>query len=1057
MPYIIIFLLFVSLPSFSKDIFLGEGEAKIYSVTQDSVIHIGEQDYDRLIVVENQDLDTFGSITLNDKDIHSASWMGPYGNYLILIPGNATDAHIQVKPLESSAVSTTVKLSLLSLQGKSANFMKGLENYTVANDLRIKKYLGHANRTAPPIAHFSAAEQYFEQDRATFYLGLALYEKGIALKETGARQEAVDALKKSIEIWSEHHPIQALRALNPLGLTYWHMGQLQEALSQFEEIMNTYTDELNSLVLAQAVNNAGLINWELGELTEAKKLFYQSLEINGVRLNAAFLTTQNIITAINQGDDRKNTAATLNNLALIYDGLGDPETAEIIWLAYIQLSENLSGRLTPAKAKNNLAMHYLKKGDYEHAQELLESACPIFEQNGNNRWLSLCRHNLGVFYDNLGMLKLAEIYFKKALALRDPKNHPVGHMASLHKLATIYGKQNKHTTALRLSQELLALAETHDHARFKALSHLNQYSLYRQQDNLQKAGSHIEPAVRYSQNSPHKRLAASIQITRAEWLMDNGNYVQAIEILSREIKSLKKIWHTGLLSRANNLLAQAYYLTQDFTESERVINEEITNLRFYLGSSEDAKINDSVQRMLKETRSLNALILHKLGKSQQAFLETMHQRSQFQSATRHRQEDTSSLHSEQMTAWLQAIQDKSEALENRQLSSADKERIENDIIELKARIDFSYQHMPPADKPPIQLHDIQKQLSDDVLLLVYAVGDVGGLSWWISHDQFVTHPLPPKLQLKERIALSRLELTGQSREHHHTKQLASILTGPLSEFKAVKTIQLITDEPLNLLPLGSLPDARYKQTQPIVASSAVQRINTPDAVTRSPYRIPKQVRALVVTDPVYSPQDKRLTHPPGETEAINAYPRLIHTQHETEFIAHQFNATTLSGFAANKRHFLSLDLQPFRVLHMASHAFFHPDIPGLSSLALSAYTPQGQTQPSAYVRAMDIAALPNNLDLTVLSGCETGLGQADDALGLSGLTESFLEAGSKHVVASLWQVDDQASSRFMAYFYQFLGDQQAVDQAFWSAQKAMLKNPRTRHPKYWAGWFLIKQ
>jgi hypothetical protein len=154
MPYVTVFLLFVSLPSFSKSIFLSEEESKIYSVSQDTVIHIDDQDYDRLIVVENQDLDTYGSIQLNDKDINSASWMGPYGNYLIHIPGNATEFTIRVKPLESSVDSTTVKLTLLSLQGKSANFIKGIENYTLANDLRIKKYLGHPNKTQQAIGHF---------------------------------------------------------------------------------------------------------------------------------------------------------------------------------------------------------------------------------------------------------------------------------------------------------------------------------------------------------------------------------------------------------------------------------------------------------------------------------------------------------------------------------------------------------------------------------------------------------------------------------------------------------------------------------------------------------------------------------------------------------------------------------------------------------------------------------------------------------------------------------------------------------------------------------------
>src|SRR5258706_287029 len=57
-------------------------------------------------------------------------------------------------------------------------------------------------------------------------------------------------------------------------------------------------------------------------------------------------------------------------------------------------------------------------------------------------------------------------------------------------------------------------------------------------------------------------------------------------------------------------------------------------------------------------------------------------------------------------------------------------------------------------------------------------------------------------------------------------------------------------------------------------------------------------------------------------------------------------------------------------------------------------------------------------ELTVLSACETALGKDIKGEGLVGLTHSFMSAGSKSVVASLWKVDDRATAILMADFYQ---------------------------------------
>ena len=132
-----------------------------------------------------------------------------------------------------------------------------------------------------------------------------------------------------------------------------------------------------------------------------------------------------------------------------------------------------------------------------------------------------------------------------------------------------------------------------------------------------------------------------------------------------------------------------------------------------------------------------------------------------------------------------------------------------------------------------------------------------------------------------------------------------------------------------------------------------------------------------------------------------------------------------------------------RIIHLATHGLYRKDNPMFSAIQMG----------GSRLSLMDLYDIRLEADLAVLSGCGTGMAKVSGADELVGLTRGLLYAGARAVVATLWDVNDESTARFMKTFYRHLLESGQTAAALRTAQLALRE--LYPHPYYWAPFFLV--
>ena len=169
------------------------------------------------------------------------------------------------------------------------------------------------------------------------------------------------------------------------------------------------------------------------------------------------------------------------------------------------------------------------------------------------------------------------------------------------------------------------------------------------------------------------------------------------------------------------------------------------------------------------------------------------------------------------------------------------------------------------------------------------------------------------------------------------------------------------------------------------------------------------------------------------------------------------NPSLLMGNQATEAQ-VTAQLASASAIHFAGHAI---EEGGSTKLLLAAstsaalHTPATGTSPGkSYLDSNLLRKHPPLLArLAVFSACSSGKKQEDWNHGMGDIVDTLAALGVPEVVATRWQIDSASAVPLMGAFYGSLAQGSSVSHALTMARQTLLRDPRYRHPYYWAAYY----
>jgi CHAT domain-containing protein/Tfp pilus assembly protein PilF len=298
-------------------------------------------------------------------------------------------------------------------------------------------------------------------------------------------KQALDITKR---VLGENHPDYASN-LNSLAVLYEDMGDYAQAEPLHKQALGITKRVLgeNHPNYATSLKNLARLYEVMGHYAKAEALSRQALAI-----------VKRVL-----GENHPNYAVILNNLAALYQAMGDYAKAEPLFRQALEINKRVLGENHPnyANILNNLAALYRDMGEYAKAEPLCREAKDIYKRalGENHPYYAAGLNNLAELYAAKGSYGKAEPLYLRALEITKQvlgENHP-RYATNLHSLARLYEAMGDYANAEPLYRQALEIRKRvagENHPEYaKVLSNLA--GLYYSQGELRAAEKCLSQAL----------------------------------------------------------------------------------------------------------------------------------------------------------------------------------------------------------------------------------------------------------------------------------------------------------------------------------------------------------------------------------------------------------------------------------------------------------------------------------------------------------------------------------------------------------------------------------
>ncbi len=877
------------------------------------------------------------------------------------------------------------------------------------------------------------------------------------LLQQGNQQFQTSQFEAAFQSWQQALTIyREIKSRQGEGATLGNLGIAYEALGKYDKAIDFHLQRL-AIALeikdrrgeGNALGNLGIAYNALGKYDKAINSHLQRLAI------------------AREIKDRRGEGQSLGNLGNAYASLSKYDKAIEFYLQDLAIAREIKDRRGEGQSLGNLGNAYRSLGKYDNAIEYHLQALAILREIKDRQGEGYSLGSLGSIYRNLGKYYKAINYLEQVLAVAREIKDRRGQGQSLGNLGNAYYSLGKYDKAIEFYLQYLSVAREIKDRRGEGEVLGNLGIAYSALGKYDKAIEFYLQDLAISREIKDRRGEGQTIGSLGNAYRNLGKYDKAIEFQLQTLEIAREIKDRQGEGQSLGNLGNAY---RNLGKYDKAIDYQLQSLRILREvkdlSGEGTTLSNLGSILSKVTQPELAILFYKqsvnvresirkdirkLDKDiQQSYLETVSRSYKHLADLLIKQDRIMEalqvldlLKVQELEDYLKNIKGSDRSAQGVKILEPEK-AISNKLLavsldnreELNNELANQIQQLPKAEINKVP--DYLKQIPQGtVLLYPLILGDRLEIILFSPNSLPISRSVKiSKTKLESLISEYRAGLldAGSEDVKDASKDLYDVLIKPIeSELITAKaeTILYAPDGILRYVPLAALYDGKQWLAEKYKVSNLI---------------------AYSLSD--FSPKPKTqpniLAGAFGGSTGTKKFGQsaLPATLTEVQAIAKSFpNSVTLTedGFS---RQAIESKFKDHNILHLATHAEFNTGIPDNSFIIFG----NGDK-----IRLGEIAdwQIPN-IDLIILSACQTGVGKLGDGVEILGFGYQVQKAGAKNAIASLWSVNDEGTQALMEAFYRELkkGDITSTE-ALHRAQVALIKSPKYNHPNYWSAFFAI--